>query len=260
MQTVTFRIGIFRLSLWALLWLFLLNSYFLYAGNNSPQVMSQANKLEPFMDKTAVANELEKQDPKSDIERLKLNARMSFMHQKLAARQTDSDNSKNDRFFWKTYKGLASAKRYLPIRQRLPRVYCRKTERLAGPIIVRAAERYQVDPALVKAIIMAESGYNPRAVSKKGAKGLMQLMPRTARALGVKDIFNPEDNINGGVKYIKKLLNRYEGDINLALAAYNAGLRKVRQYKGVPPFRATKIYIRKVSEYYFLYKRQMSQA
>ncbi len=222
--------------------------------------MSQANKLDPLMDKTAVAKELEKQDPKSDIERLKLNARMSFMHQKLAARQTDSDNSKKDKFFWKTYKGLASAKRYLPIHQRLPRVYCRKTERLAGPIIVRAAERYQVDPALVKAIIMAESGYNPRAVSKKGAKGLMQLMPRTARALGVKDIFNPEDNINGGVKYIKKLLNRYEGDINLALAAYNAGLRKVRQYKGVPPFRATKIYIRKVSEYYFLYKRQMSQA
>jgi soluble lytic murein transglycosylase-like protein len=124
------------------------------------------------------------------------------------------------------------------------------------PIIIKVAGRYEVDPALVKAIIMAESGYNPRAVSKRGAKGLMQLMPNTAKALGVENIFDPEHNVNAGVKYFKGLLNRFGGDVELALAAYNAGSRKVRQYKGIPPFRSTKVYIKKVFKYYELYKEQ----
>ena len=124
------------------------------------------------------------------------------------------------------------------------------------PIIIKAAGRYEVDPALVKAIIMAESGYNPRAISKRGAKGLMQLMPHTAKALGVENIFDPEHNVNAGVKYFKGLLNRFGGDVELALAAYNAGSRKVRQYKGIPPFRSTKLYIKKVFKYYELYKEQ----
>ena len=123
--------------------------------------------------------------------------------------------------------------------------------------MLEAADRHQVDPALVKAIIMAESSYNPRAVSKKGAKGLMQLMPTTARALGVVDIFDPEHNINAGVRYFKRLMNRFDGDTRLALAAYNAGSRKVRQYQGVPPFRATKHYIKKVFMYYKHYKKEM---
>jgi len=123
-------------------------------------------------------------------------------------------------------------------------------------IIIMVAKEHQVDPALIQAIIMAESGNNPMAVSKRGAKGLMQLMPRTARSLGVKDPFNPEHNIQGGVKYFKKLLDRYDGNINLALAAYNAGSRNVLQYKGVPPFPATRIYIRKVIKYRRIYKKQ----
>ena len=122
------------------------------------------------------------------------------------------------------------------------------------PIITQAARQHQVDPALIKAIIMAESGYNPDALSKKGAQGLMQLMPNTAKWLGVKDSFNPEYNIHGGVKYFKRLLVQFDGDVELALAAYNAGSKRVRQYNGVPPFTATRYYITKVFKYYEYYK------
>jgi soluble lytic murein transglycosylase-like protein len=133
-----------------------------------------------------------------------------------------------------------------------------KTEKRFHPIILKAANRFQVDPALVKAIIMAESGYDPTATSKMGAKGLMQLMPATAEELGVEDSYNPKQNINAGVGYFKKLLNRFEGDVELALAAYNAGTNKVRQYNGIPPYKATRCYIKKVFEYYQIYKKQMA--
>jgi soluble lytic murein transglycosylase-like protein len=139
----------------------------------------------------------------------------------------------------------------------LPPVKGNKKERLFHPIIIQTAIRYQVEPALIKAIIMAESGYNPRAISKKGAKGLMQLMPETAKKLNVEDIFNPQQNIDGGVRYFKTLVNQFNGDLKLALAAYNAGSKTVRQYKGVPPFKETQYYIKKVFEYYQLYKNQM---
>jgi soluble lytic murein transglycosylase-like protein len=141
----------------------------------------------------------------------------------------------------------------------LPPVKGNKKERLFHPIIIQTSSRHQVDPAIVKAIIMAESGYNPRAISKAGAKGLMQLMPNTAQALGVEDVFNPQQNISGGVRYFKQLLNRFNGDIELALAAYNAGSATVRRYKGVPPFKATQHYIKKVFKYYQLYKNQMTK-
>lgn len=135
----------------------------------------------------------------------------------------------------------------------------RKKERLFHPIILQVAGRHNVDPALVKAIIMAESGYNPNAISKRGAKGLMQLMPSTAAALGVEDIFNPEQNISGGVRYFKQLVNRFDGDLKLALAAYNAGSKKVRHYQGIPPFKSTQYYIKKVFKYYKLYKGEMAE-
>ena len=129
-----------------------------------------------------------------------------------------------------------------------------KGERSFHPIIQNAASRYDIDPALVKAIIMAESDYNPRAVSKKGAQGLMQLMPVTARSLGVDDAFNPEQNIHAGVRYFKTLLKQFDGDVKLALAAYNAGSSNVRHYKGIPPFKDTKRYLKKVYRYYEFYK------
>jgi hypothetical protein len=117
------------------------------------------------------------------------------------------------------------------------------------PIISIVAKQHDVDPSIVKAIIMAESSYNPKAVSNKGARGLMQLMPVTARELGVKNSFDPVQNIDGGVRYFKMLLDRYRGDVALALAAYNAGIGKVQEYNGIPPYKATRIYIKKVLRY-----------
>lgn len=144
-------------------------------------------------------------------------------------------------------------------KQRLTPVADNDTERLFHPIIIKTAIRYQIDPALVKAIIMAESGYNSRAISKNGAKGLMQLMPETAKELNVGDIFNPKQNIDGGIRYFKQLLNQFSGDLKLALAAYNAGSNTVRKYKGIPPFKETQNYVEKVFEYYQLYKNQIEE-
>ncbi len=124
------------------------------------------------------------------------------------------------------------------------------------PIILRAANRHEVDPALVKAVIMVESRYNPHAISKQGARGLMQLMPRTARSLGVVDSFNPEHNVNGGVKYLKQLLDEFDDNLKFALAAYNAGSSKVRRYRGIPPIKATQYYVNRVFEYYQYYKNE----
>ena len=128
------------------------------------------------------------------------------------------------------------------------------------PIIIDAATRYAVDPALVKAIIMAESGYDPQAVSREGATGLMQLMPRTAEALGVKDAFNPKHNIDGGVRHLKDLLEEFDHNIELTLAAYNVGSGTVKRHQGIPPINATRQYIKKVVAYYRYYKnRAVSQ-
>ena len=124
------------------------------------------------------------------------------------------------------------------------------------PIILKAANRHEVDPALVKAVIMVESRYNPHAISKQGAKGLMQLMPRTARSLGVEDSFNPEHNVNGGVKYLKQLLDEFDDNLKFALAAYNAGSSKVRRHRGIPPIKATQYYVNRVFEYYQYYKNK----
>jgi soluble lytic murein transglycosylase-like protein len=129
-----------------------------------------------------------------------------------------------------------------------------KGERSFHSIIQKTALRYNIDPALIKAIIMVESQYDPNAISGKGAMGLMQLMPVTARSLGVDDIFNPEQNIHAGVRHFKFLLKQFDGDIKLALAAYNAGSRPVRRYKDIPPFKATKRYLMKVFRYWEFYR------
>lgn len=116
-------------------------------------------------------------------------------------------------------------------------------------IINSCSTEFGVDKALVKAVIHAESGYNPNAVSSKGAAGLMQLMPGTAQQLKVADSFNPSDNIRGGVRYLRFLLDTFKGDVTLALAAYNAGLGKVAKHGGVPPYQETRNYVSKVLDY-----------
>jgi soluble lytic murein transglycosylase-like protein len=115
--------------------------------------------------------------------------------------------------------------------------------------ILQAAQTHEVDPTLIRAVIFAESSNNPQAVSKRGAQGLMQLMPSTAKALGIEDSFDPAMNIDGGTRYLRYLLDRFDGDVRLALAAYNAGSRYVKKYGGVPPFKATRQYIKKVLKY-----------
>lgn len=120
-------------------------------------------------------------------------------------------------------------------------------------IVRSASDRYGVDPNLVRAMIKVESNFNPRAVSRKGARGLMQLMPETARRLDVGDIYDPTENINGGVRHLKLLLDRFGGNHRMALAAYNAGAKAVKRYRGVPPYSETREYVRLVLRYYRLY-------
>jgi len=121
-------------------------------------------------------------------------------------------------------------------------------------LISEFSKKYQVDFALIKAVIRAESGFNPHAVSRKGAKGLMQLMPATASRVNVSDIFNPRENIEGGVRYLKYLLSLFNDDLRLSLAAYNAGENIVAEVRSIPPYRETVDYVKKVLSYYQSYK------
>jgi soluble lytic murein transglycosylase-like protein len=123
------------------------------------------------------------------------------------------------------------------------------------PLISEFSKKYQIDFALIKAMIQVESGFNPYAVSRKGAKGLMQLMPQTALRMNVLNIYNPKENIEGGVRYLKYLLSLFNNDLRLSLAAYNAGENLVYELRSIPPYRETVDYIRKVLNYYQSYKR-----
>ncbi len=126
-----------------------------------------------------------------------------------------------------------------------------KQEDRLDRIVREAAERNKVDPALVKAVISTESGWNPRAVSNRGAVGLMQLEPGTAQRYGVYNSFDPAQNVEGGTKYLRSLLDRYNGDLTKSLAAYNAGERTVDVNGGVPAIPETQRYVRKVTDRYF---------
>lgn len=112
--------------------------------------------------------------------------------------------------------------------------------------VTGSSQRYHLDPDLVNSVIRAESGFNPRAVSNKGAQGLMQLMPQTASNLGVSNAFDPQTNVDAGTRYLRELLERYNFDLIKALAAYNAGPQRVEQYGGVPPYRETHAYVRRI--------------
>jgi soluble lytic murein transglycosylase-like protein len=113
-----------------------------------------------------------------------------------------------------------------------------------------ASRRHGLDPALVLAVVAVESGFRPEAVSPKGAQGLMQLMPQTAEALGVQDALDPEQNVDAGVRHLQALIKLYRGDLKRALAAYNAGQGAVERHGGVPPYRETRAYVRRVLERY----------
>jgi soluble lytic murein transglycosylase-like protein len=117
-------------------------------------------------------------------------------------------------------------------------------------LVEQTANRHQIDPQLVHAIIKVESEYDPKAVSAKGAMGLMQLIPETASRFGVENPFNPKENIEGGVSYLKYLLDLYRGDLSLSLAAYNAGEGAVQRFGGIPSFTETRDYVRRVTNIY----------
>ena len=146
----------------------------------------------------------------------------------------------------KRYQRMAEPKAERAVLARAPRRW--EYDGLIG----LPAREHQVEPALVKAVIAAESGFDPEAVSRKGARGLMQLMPTTASRLGVEDPLHPTENVRGGTRYLRLMLDRY-GDVERAVAAYNAGPGAVDRHGGIPPYRETQDYVRRVMTYYRYY-------
>lgn len=126
---------------------------------------------------------------------------------------------------------------------------------LYDPVISEASKKHGVSFSLLKALIKTESDFNPRAVSRAGAMGLMQIMPENIRRLKIKDPFDPKDNIMGGTRYLKQLINRFNGKLHLALAAYNAGPGVVEKYQRIPPFQETENFVKQVMEYYSIFNK-----
>jgi len=145
---------------------------------------------------------------------------------------------------------VPSDSRYRKIDVESARFHATLSERELEPVIKRHSSQQQLHPALIRAVIKAESNFDPRAVSRAGAIGLMQLMPQTAVRLDVRDMFDPDENVGGGTKYLRQLLDRFHGNLPLALAAYNAGENIVDRYQSLPPIDETRQYVRKVLRYY----------
>ncbi|HSB44242.1 MAG TPA: lytic transglycosylase domain-containing protein [Nitrospira sp.] len=145
---------------------------------------------------------------------------------------------------------VPSDARYRKIELESARFHAILSERELEPVIKRHSSQQQLHPALIRAVIKAESNFDPRAVSRAGAIGLMQLMPQTAARMDVHDMYDPDDNVAGGTKYLRQLLDRFHGNLPLALAAYNAGENIVDRYQALPPIDETRQYVRKVLRYY----------
>ena len=145
---------------------------------------------------------------------------------------------------------VPSDSRYRKIEIESSRFHATLSEQELEPVIRRHSSQQRLHPALIRAVIKAESDFDPRAVSRSGAIGLMQLMPQTAVRLDVRDMYDPDDNVGGGTKYLRQLLDRFHGNLPLALAAYNAGENAVEHYQALPPFDETRQYVRKVLRYY----------
>jgi soluble lytic murein transglycosylase-like protein len=156
---------------------------------------------------------------------------------------------KNGVWHFTNVKSDKRYKLYLRTYPRMPNQYIRDYE----GIIKQAAGRFRVEFPLIKAVIKAESDFDHKAVSHKGAQGLMQLMPDTAQEMRVGDPFNPEENIFGGTRYLGLLLERFKNDLKLALAAYNAGPEVVEAYQGIPPYPETRTFVKRVLYYYDRY-------
>ena len=148
----------------------------------------------------------------------------------------------------------SSTQNYKLFLREKPKINPRYSSKKYDDIIANASQQYGVSFPLLKAIIKAESDFDPRAVSKKGAKGLMQIMPENFKPLGIRDPFDPSQNIHAGARYFKQMYDRFNGKIALSLAAYNAGPTAVERYNTVPPYLETEEYVEKVLKYYYNYK------
>lgn len=148
------------------------------------------------------------------------------------------------------YKWMMEEKRSIPG----PESFKNLSKKQYDEIIQNAAAKYGIDPTLVKAIVKAESDFDTKAVSVKGARGLMQLMPETSKRMGVRDVHDPEDNVEGGIRYLSKLLKMFDWQVPLAVAAYNAGENAVLKYGKIPPYAETQTYVKRVLYYYDSYR------
>ncbi|MBS1211784.1 MAG: transglycosylase domain protein [Proteobacteria bacterium] len=167
---------------------------------------------------------------------------------------TDKPRHRGFKLIIRTPPAMLFANRKLPVsgfrRASFSRV-SERNRRYFAPLIEATASKYSLDPALLHAVIRAESAYNPEAVSHKGAAGLMQLMPETADRFGVRDRFDPEENVEGGARYLSELLDMFQSDVRLAVAAYNSGENTVKKFGyQIPPIAETRDYVAKVLDYY----------
>ena len=150
------------------------------------------------------------------------------------------------------YNDDVDTRRYRPVQMNDAWLAVRRTRPCPyDDLIASAASQQAMDPMLLKSVMLVESGFNPRAVSRKGALGLMQLMPATARTYGVRNVMDARENITGGARYLNYLLNLYNGDLENALAAYNAGEAAVEKYRGIPPYDETVLYVHKTLTAYY---------